>query len=199
MAKDHSIASFPSDIDRDNFGHWLSGFTDGEGCFGLQLNRPVPGCITPRATFKISLRYDDAAILHLIQSYLNCGRLHISRASSRKKHLSKARKDCLSFDVTKTSDLTSIIIPHFEKYTLRAKKQRDFDIWKQGAIYIHQILMQKRSGQMDGRGRSRVWNQSSLDYFGSLIDALWKIRQFDPIARSIPSPEPLPPTLFDLH
>ena len=36
MAKTKSIIpSFPAEIDRDRFGDWLSGFVDGEGCFGL--------------------------------------------------------------------------------------------------------------------------------------------------------------------
>lgn len=56
-----TIAPFPTTIDRDVFGAWLSGFTDGEGCFHLSL---VKGKETGglKAEFILQLRVDDADV-----------------------------------------------------------------------------------------------------------------------------------------
>lgn len=74
MRKPNHIPAFPSDIDHDAFGHYLSGFTDGEGSFVLAF-RETGGLSYPLAYFGICLRVDDRAILELAQSYWQCGRL----------------------------------------------------------------------------------------------------------------------------
>ena len=62
------ISPFPSEIDRHDFGNWLSGFCDGEACFVLQADIRHNGAAC-RASIRIELRDDDTEILYLIQSY----------------------------------------------------------------------------------------------------------------------------------
>jgi LAGLIDADG endonuclease len=195
MAKTHSILPFPADIDRNAFGHWLSGFTDGEGCFCLQI-RAGAGRLAPKAPFKIGLRQDDSPTLRLIQSFFGCGNLHLDKASYR-RHICKGRRDCLDYVVVKVSDLASVVIPHFENYPLRAKKRNDFEIWKRGVCHIQNVISRGRAGRRDGRGREPFWGQPDLDYFKSLITALKTVRQFN--APDLPplGEPPDPPSLFD--
>ena len=80
MLRPQVIDPFPEDIDRDGFGHWLAGFTDGEGCFCLPYtrNRKRTDAYTPSARFTINLRADDAVILYTIQSYWRKGRVSVN-------------------------------------------------------------------------------------------------------------------------
>src|SRR5262245_6823756 len=82
MADRHSIPAFPFDIDRDEFAHWLTGFTDGEGCFQLRL-ADTRGRRNPYACFGINLRADDVEILRQIQSFWQCGNLCYNSNRSR--------------------------------------------------------------------------------------------------------------------
>src|SRR5215467_3440298 len=134
MAGKHSIPpvypAFPDDIDPDAFGHWLSGFTDGEGCF-------YAGCDGRyrRAFFTLALRLDDRPILELTRSFLACGSFHL-REPRKPTHA-----PALIFAVRDIHSLWNKIVPHFERYPLRAKKANDFLIWKQAVIILHRMSL----------------------------------------------------------
>ena len=51
----NSIPPFPADIDRNAFGHWFSGLTDGEGCFYAK----TVGIHSPEVGYVLALRADD--------------------------------------------------------------------------------------------------------------------------------------------
>ncbi len=129
MAIKYSITPFPSHIDRNYFGAWLSGFTDGEGCFRLYLNGKTK---TPAAKFAISLRRDDIVTLSLIQSYLSCGAVDL-----RNPH--PPSKPQAVFRIDKISDLATVLVPHFEKFPLFAKKDGDFLLWKRAVNLIYVV------------------------------------------------------------
>src|SRR5262245_20085151 len=134
MAKTHSIAPFPTSIDRDAFGHWLSGFADGESSFVLYAVSDASDGRREslRAVFRLSLRVDDAEIIELIRSFWNCGTLTYHAASGP----SVNGKPVISFSISGIKDLVTVVIPHFERHPLRSKKQRDFAIWKEGVALI---------------------------------------------------------------
>ncbi len=123
------ITPFPADIDRDYFGAWLSGFTDGEGCFRLYLNGKTK---TPAAKFAISLRRDELDTLLLIQSYLSCGAVDL-----RDPH--PPSKPQAVFRIDKGVDLATILLPHFERFPLIAKKSGDFCHWKRAVELIYTV------------------------------------------------------------
>ncbi len=167
MAADHSIAPFPESIDRDRFGDWLSGFTDGEGCFRLFWktagSRKYPG-----ANFVLGLRQDDRPVLKLIQSYWTVGSI-IDRQDS----LSPESK----LFVHKTDHLRNVLIPHFEKHPLFAKKRMDFDIWKQGVILAHYVMVQPRIMHGYPRGSTSKWTDAKMSEFSEFVAALKQQRQ----------------------
>ena len=141
-------------IDKDSFGHWLSGFVDGEGCFGIycysnkRTNEFNPGALS--FEFSIQLREDDRDILEEIQRYFNCGHLAVgSRRKARAEGKVNAR-DQIKFSCKKLSEILGAIIPHFDEYPLRAKKRGDFEIWKRA------VLLQVESARIRGDNNKRI-------------------------------------------
>ena len=184
-----NIAEFPSHIDRNVFGAWLSGFVAGEGTFVLSMRRS-----TPRASFAIVLRSDDAEILHTIQSYWQCGRIYTIR---RKKN-AHLHKQEVKIEVYSTADMLTILVPHFDRFPLFAKKRRDFEIWKQGVAFIHSVSKRKRhrSGGHGQWGRSKKWLTTEKEHFLGLHDELRRVRKIDSASTDKIIPKPLKDELF---
>src|SRR5262245_50053499 len=129
MAKRRStqpILPFPADRDREAFANYVTGFVDGEGSYTLYYTHTGTRA-TPDALFSIGLRADDHAILRLIQSFFGCGVIYFAH-SERQRGNDKPK---VTFRINRLADLSRIIIPHFIRYPLLAKKGRDFLIWKQ--------------------------------------------------------------------
>lgn len=183
MAKIHSIDPFPSDIDRDYFGAWLSGFTDGEGCFGLMRASSKP--TDPKTVFSIKLRRDDGAVLYLLQSFWQCGRIYLTE----NKSLVAGVNPSVTFSVGRLHDHLRVVIPHFEKYPLLAKKRRDFTIWKQGVLLKHEVSCRPIRSRGYNAGHLPRWTKEELEYFSSLIVSLKEQRKYD---ADVISPKELP-------
>src|SRR5690348_2560353 len=98
-------------VDDPTFGHWLAGFTDGEGCFTIIKNGSRFGC-----KFEISLRDDDLQILEEIRDYLGVGVIYF-RPKPQATYRVHRKQDC------------AVIQDFFHNFPLRAKKAEDFIIW----------------------------------------------------------------------
>lgn len=174
MAKSHSIIPPFPDVDRDAFGNWLSGFTDGEGHFSLRCSKATRD--TRASTFQINLRCDDLPILEQIQSYLGCGTIYQVIVKSRDGCNRRPQSQWVVF---RNSELMRIVIPHFERYPLRAKKARDFIIWRKGVELLHQIGKRPRRGRPSGTGRLPSWTDLEKREYQSLAVTLRAVRHFD--------------------
>ena len=134
--KSHSTKFKEPDYD-DSFGHWLAGFTDGEGNFS---------CITGHGQcFRINLREDDKPILEEMRLRLGCGRIYFLK----KTQYDSCRRDQYQFSVACMVDLVNIIIPFFDKYPLRAKKRFDYLQWRENILSRWSILSTQK-GVMQG-------------------------------------------------
>ncbi len=172
MASHQHIPPFPDNIDRDHFGSWLSGFTDGEGCFRLYIDKRYGGI--PNAEFAIALRADDHRALILIQSFWNTGFL---RVRSMQQRTNNHRNAC--YNIYNKSDLYNVIIPHFERYPLLAKKRRDFEIWKEGVVLLYRMSLVPIRHCVGRRGMIPKWSQDDRDRFGLLVAELQTVRAYD--------------------
>lgn len=196
MAKPHST-EFPSNIDRDRFGDWLSGFTDGEGCFILQWNhrrKKKRTRATPEASFVLALRQDDTPILQLIQSFFGRGRFYIN--VHRTSGLNTRPQ--LRLVLNRSCDLVAVVIPHFERHPLRAKKARDFVLWKEGVLLIHQASARPKSGPRRNGQAARRYTDAEYARFGELVNTLREQRRFEAPPVPIPQPSPDAPLFDDL-
>jgi hypothetical protein len=162
---------FPSDIDRDSFGHWLSGFVDGEGTFqlraGRQNDRSEPR-IVHFAHFRITLRDDDADVLRLIQSYWACGMVYFA---SNVRSKTKANPIAV-YSVQSTPDLAGTVVAHFERFPLRSKKRNDFIIWKQAIELMSHIQSRPIIGRLGLSGIMPKWTDEDREKFRSLSESL---------------------------
>jgi len=120
--KKFSTLNYPSNL--SNVSPWfVSGFTDAEGSFQINLRKRLNyklGWYT-LGKFRIELHKKDLELLKSIQLFFN-GIGQVGVVSTRKSAY---------FEVTKLNDLINIIIPHFDKYSLKSAKSIDYLLWKQ--------------------------------------------------------------------
>jgi LAGLIDADG endonuclease len=116
-------------------GHYLAGFTDGEGSFDVSF-RPRDDY---RAPWKISLCFNisqrDPVILALFKRHLRCGTM-------RRRH-----DGVWYYEVNNLDPIVENVIPFFERFKfLSAKKKRDFQKFKRIAAIIREGRHRSRSG-----------------------------------------------------
>ncbi len=122
---------------------YITGFTDGEGCFSLFLNTESRlrknGSVSVYTywvtVFRIHLRGDDIKVLKEIQTYFKCGSVGLFNSSSQKKldnFIGNA-----AYHVKSRQEIVEHIIPHFDKYTLRAKKLDTYKLWREAVLILY--------------------------------------------------------------
>lgn len=167
-----------SEVERQAFGHWIAGFVDGEGHFGLRVGHDHQGKgkgirIRPGANFTIGLRDDDIDILHSIGSFFQCGVIYRLKQRSNKN-------PAAHYVVTKPIQLWSIIVPHFEEFPLRAKKGREFKAWKMGVLLLANVSARRVRGLGAGYGTRPKWDEEELVNFQRLVEIISDIREYRP-------------------
>jgi hypothetical protein len=105
-----------------NFGHFISGFTAGEGSFvRTEVNRRD----RDRYRFQIAMAECDEDILYEIQEVLKCGNIHHYDARSENE------QPTVALNVNQFGDLYKKVIPFFEEYRLQnTHKRKQFNEWK---------------------------------------------------------------------
>ena len=106
----------PSFAEPDNIDpHWLSGFSEAEGCFDCSIRKSK----THTNGYQILLRFTlvqhlrDYKIINKFWQFFNCGVLG-------------ENSSCAVFTVTKLSDIHEKIVPFFVKYPLQGLKLDNF-------------------------------------------------------------------------
>lgn len=95
---------------------WITGFVDGEGCFFIGLNTNIQMSVGFQVLpeFVVVQHKRDEQILQALKAFWGCGVV-------RKNH-----GDRLCYRVRGLKDIKNIIIPFFEKHSLKTKKKIDF-------------------------------------------------------------------------
>lgn len=138
---------------------YIAGFVDGEGTFHVAFTRrtdlPLKWSIMPE--FHVSQNGERAEILSKIKNYLNCGYIKPNHPNS-KKDKTKV------LVVRNRNDLTTKIIPFFERYALLTKKGNDFRTFKKIVLLMQNNSHHNKKGfqkivnlaySMNGGGRYR--------------------------------------------
>lgn len=118
-------------VDRD-FGHWLAGFIDGEGCFYITRDNQRA---VYRARFSLSLRSDDRPILDEARDRTGLGRVHNYKgqnANQVSRWMIQSRAD------------TEALVALLDRFPLRAKKRNDYAIWRE-AVFCQRAIRAGRS------------------------------------------------------
>lgn len=188
MAKGNTIIPpFPAEIDRAHFASWLSGFSDGEACFLLAWNKAQR---TGLARFVIGLRFDDRDVLEMIRSFWNCGWFFLDHNYSMSAR--SINRPTMRYVISHLDDMAEIVIPHFERHPLMAKKARDFAIWKEAvgllrdlrAKHIHSMAIKRGR-----RGNRPVWTDDDRGRFVLLHDRMRSVRSYE----TAPAESPIDP------
>ena len=113
-----------------DLNEYISGFTDGEGCFSVSFSKRDTFLIgwETKPSFCVAQNYDRAEVLFLMQKKFGCG---FMRRDMKDK--------TLKYEVRSLNDLLTKVIPHFERYPLMSGKAKDFKLFKRVCI-----LMEKR-------------------------------------------------------
>jgi hypothetical protein len=112
--------------ERLRMGYWISGFTDGEGCFAISVIKNSTTRFGKQLfpEFVITQGAKSLLALEKIKKYFGCGSIVLNkRYDNHNEHLYR-------YCVRSISELESKIIPFFEEFRLYTYKQNDFLIFK---------------------------------------------------------------------
>jgi hypothetical protein len=144
-------------MDEDsNLLAYLSGYADGEGCFCVTFNRSRRHKFgwEIRPSFSVSQNGDRAEVLELFRTRLGCGTLRPDRSDRTMK-----------FETRSVSDLATKIVPHFERYPLRSRKQNDFKRFAAIVQLMHSGAHLSQAGFAEIVHLSAALNSSSKKRF----------------------------------
>jgi len=144
------------------FSSYITGFTDGEGCFSISfsIRNKLKTGIEVRPSFSISQNLRSKNVLFEIQKYFKCGFIRFSASDQTYK-----------FEVRSIQDLIKIIIPHFDKNPLVSFKNRDFQLFKEicGMVYRNEhrnssklSLIIEKAYQMNYSGKRKYKKEKLL-------------------------------------
>lgn len=104
--------------------HWITGFTDAEGCFCVKCYPSAGYRLKWRVqpVFQIKLHERNTILLNHIKQYFAVGTLV------------KNGKYTV-YTVKSIKNLSDIIIPHFNTYVLLSKKLADFSLFKTNSLH----------------------------------------------------------------
>src|SRR3989338_5126347 len=130
--------------ERLEISNWITGFTDGEGCFTISvIKNPTTRFrkqIFPE--FVITQGAKSLSALEKIKKFFNCGSIVLNkRYDNHNEHLYR-------YCVRSISELQNKIIPFFDRFSLRTYKRNDFILFKKV------IKMMSRKQHLEERG----WN-----------------------------------------
>jgi len=99
---------------------YITGFTEGEGSFYVGiLSRKMNTGWEIRPSFSLSQNKKDTELIYSLIDFFGCGFVRPSKGDQTVK-----------YEVRSLKDLQEKIIPHFEKYQLQGRKQKDFIAFK---------------------------------------------------------------------
>ena len=129
----------------DAFGHWFTGFFDGEGCLTVFSRARRDRYFERRVGIQIILRDDDADVIARIKDNLGVGL--ISRGNYT------GRNPTICYRCEPIKDLAEVIVPLLDKYPLYTKKAREYVIWRQLVIFQYTVTLggysQRASGTVE--------------------------------------------------
>lgn len=96
---------------------WVTGFSDAEGCFNINIQITKKGNRYITSSFKIAQDFKDIDIQYSQKNYFKVGQITI--------HKYEARLEIMGF-----KNAIQYVIPHFDKYSQITQKQADYILWK---------------------------------------------------------------------
>jgi hypothetical protein len=107
---------------------WIVGFTDGEGCFfiGINKNSTMKQGLQILPEFTIVQHKKNIQTLYALKDYFQCGVVRTNHG------------DRMCYRVRGQKNLVNQILPFFEKHPLKTTKQIDFKKFRRVVLMIEQ-------------------------------------------------------------
>jgi hypothetical protein len=142
-----NVSSADNQQERLKLIGWIVGFTDGEGCFCVSINRNYKAKlgwqVMPEFVLTQGVKSLDS--LKTVKRFFQCGRIFINRRhDNHKENLSR-------YCIRSLKDLDRIIIPFFKTYSLRTEKRKSFKIFSQVVT-----LMREQRLHLNLKGIERI-------------------------------------------
>ena len=120
--------------------NWIAGFTDGEGCFYVGINKhsEMTAGYQVLPEFTVVQHKRDIQVLYALKDHFQCGVV-------RTNH-----EDRWAYRVRSKEDLIRKIIPFFEKHPLKTRKRVDF------AKFKRILRMMQRNEHLKEEGIQRI-------------------------------------------
>ena len=95
--------------------NWLTGFSQGEGCFYIQIFKSPAAKIGEivKLKFNLTQHIRDEQLIKSLVKYLDCGRIYKS-------------EQAVALEISKFENLTGKVVPFFQKYPLQEIKLLDY-------------------------------------------------------------------------
>ncbi len=112
--------------ERLKIAYWITGFTDGEGCFSIAVinNKTTKFGKQIFPEFVVTQGMKSLMALEKIKNFFGCGNIFIN------KRYNNHNEDLYRYCVRSLGELDAKIIPFFKKYPLQTYKQKDFLIFE---------------------------------------------------------------------
>jgi hypothetical protein len=110
----------------------ISGFVVGEGCFYVEFGQDgmYRHKVRVRPSFVVEVAEHDRPILEAMQQVIGCGTVYNLDYGRYEKYASKNWKPHVRFKVSNFADISTKLIPFFDKHVLFGKKKEAFDAFK---------------------------------------------------------------------
>jgi len=122
--------------------YWISGFTDGEGCFTISVIKNLTTRFGKQIfpEFVITQGAKSLNALKTIKKYFNCGSIVLNKRYDN--HNDYLYRYC----VRSISELNEIIIPFFNYFQLKTEKRKNFKIFKKAIKMMSNKEHLKKNG-----------------------------------------------------
>lgn len=112
---------------------WFSGFFDGEGTMHIHLNEKGEAERGFNIGVGIAASIADKNLLRDIQAKLEIGNcLEYTRKARTKSGFAM----CIEWRSSSRADLLRVVVPLFDRYPLRSKKQYEYVIWRKALMLM---------------------------------------------------------------
>lgn len=150
------------DLVPQRIGHYLAGFTDGEGSFNVSFRKRGDYAMPWKISLCFNVSQRDKVILTLFKRHLKCGTL-------------RSREDGVwYYEVNNFTAIVENVIPFFNRFGfLSAKKKRDFLKFKEIARLIREgrhlskegvdAILAIRRDMNDGGAKRRKYSDNSIN------------------------------------
>jgi hypothetical protein len=146
---------------RSDFGSYVSGYVDGEGCFcvSFQPSKRHRFGWEVRPSFSVSQNAGRSELLYMLRNAWGCGSIRPDRSDKT-----------LKFEVRNISDLVRRVLPQFRDHPMLSSKQLDFARFERVCLLIHGGKHREREGFEEIVGIAMEMNPSGKrKYAGSEI------------------------------